>query len=195
MRIRIFTIAVLLLLPGLAYSQGTNPAQTLRARKQYRNTLAIFKEPQIFPPLNSKVEIYRVFIAPTFRHPVSIRMERTRAGYFIYAKRLTGQGGYRWGRLNRQMARRLTQTEWMGLLDLLNATSFWTLPSQDEEAKPNEKGELTVCLDGTSWYLEGVKGGTYQAVDRYCPASKNFKAVGLYMLRLSKLGVRESDVL
>lgn len=122
-------------------------------------------------------------------------MERTHVGYFIYAKILTGQGGYKWGQPKRQIARRITRRAWMGLLDLLNETSFWELPSRDEEPRPNEKGELTICLDGTAWYLEGVKGGTYQAVERYCPASKNFKAVGLYMLRLSKLGVKESEVL
>jgi hypothetical protein len=186
---------VLFLLSAGVYSQGQTPAETLRARKQYRNTLTIFKEPQIFPRSTSRVEVYRVFIAPTFRHPISIRVQKTGAGYFVSAKRLSGQGGYKWGHLNRQTRRRLNQREWQELLDLLTAASFWTLPSQDEEPKPNEKGELTVCLDGTSWYLEGVKAGTYQAVDRYCPASKAFKAVGLYMLKLSKLGIPDSDVL
>jgi hypothetical protein len=191
----ILIFAALLLLPAFANSQGNNPAETLRARKQYRNTLTIFQEPQIFPASTSRIEVYRVFITPTFRQPISIRVEKTGAGYFVSGKRLSGQGGYKWGHLNGQTRRRLNQTEWHELLDLLTAASFWTLPSQDEEPKPNEKGELTVCLDGTSWYLEGAKAGTYQAVDRYCPASKAFKAVGLYILKLSKLGIPASDVL
>ena len=194
MTTRLTVLTLLILVPVASYAQATNPAETLRARKQYRNTLAVFKEPQIFPAL-SKAEIYRVFIVPTFRHPISIRIERTRTGYVLFAKALSGQGGYKWGRLNRRTQRRLTQTEWRGLVDLLTAASFWTLPSNDEESKPDEKGAVTVCLDGTSWYLEGVKGRTYQAVDRYCPASKNFKAIGLYMLNLSGLRIPESDVL
>jgi hypothetical protein len=194
MRTRITFLTLLLLVPTFAYTQATNPAEALRAQKRYRNTLTIFKERQIFPaPSNS--EVYRVFIVPTFRHPISIRIEKTRAGYFLFAKGLSGQGGYEWGRLNRRTQRRLNQTEWQGLVDVLDAASFWTLPSNDEEPKPDEKGAVTVCLDGTSWYLEGAKGRAYQAVDRYCPASKNFKAVGLYMLKLSRLGIPESDVL
>jgi hypothetical protein len=190
-----FIFVVLLSLPACVYSQGQTPAETLRASKQYRNRLTIFREPQILPPSTSRVEVYRVFIVPIFRHPISLRVEKTKAGYFVSAKRLSGEGGYNWGHLNRQTRRRLNETEWQELLELLSAASFWTLPSQEEEPKPNEKGELTVCLDGTSWYLEGVKGGTYQAVYRYCPAAKSFKAVGLYMLKLSKLGIRDSDAL
>jgi hypothetical protein len=193
MRTRLTLLTLLLLVPTFAYTQ-TVPAEKLRAQKQYRNTLTIFKEPQIFPaPSNS--EVYRVFIVPTFRHPISIRIAKTRAGYFLFAKGLSGQGGYKWGRLNRLTQRRLNQTEWQGFVDRLYASMFWTLPSNDEEPKPDEKGAVTVCLDGTSWYLEGVRGRDYQAVDRYCPASKTFKAVGLYMLKLSRLGIPESDVL
>ena len=194
MRTRLTILTLLLLVPTFAYTQATIPAEKLRSQKRYRNTLAIFKEPQIFPaPSNS--EVYRVFIVPTFRHPISIRIAKTRAGYFLFAKGLSGQGAYKWGRLNRQTQRRLNQTEWQGLVDLLGASSFWTLPSNDEESKPDEKGAITVCLDGTSWYLEGIKGSNYQAVDRYCPASKAFKAVGLYKLKLSRMGIPESDVL
>ena len=190
----ILIFAVLLLLSGFCYSQGSKSAETLRAQKQYRKTLAIFREPQIVPASPSRVEVYRVFISPTFRHPISIRVEKTAAGYFVTGKRMSGQGGYEWGHLARQTRRRVSQREWQKLLDLLYAASFWTVPSGDEEYKPNEKGEVTICLDGTDWYLEGVKGGTYQALARYCPESKAFKAVGIYMLKLSKLKIPESDV-
>lgn len=191
----ILIFAVLLLLSGFCYSQGTKPAETSVAGKQYRKTLGIFHEPQIVPASPSRVEAYRVFIVPTFRNPISIRVEKTAAGYFVMGKRLSGQGGYKWGHLDRQTRRRVSQREWQELLDLLTAASFWSMPTQDEEYKPNEKGEVTICLDGTDWYLEGLKGGTYQAMARYCPESKAFKAVGIYMLKLSKLGIPASDVL
>jgi hypothetical protein len=193
MRIKLYSLSVLLLMGSRAYPQVGNPAETLRTRKQYQNTLAIFKERQIFPSRKANVEIYRVFIAPTFGHPFCIRAEKRDTSYFVFGKDLTGQGGYRCGRLKRQTRHRLSEAEWLGLIDLLKAASFWTLPSEDEEPKPDEKGNLTICVDGASWYLEGAKSGRYQAVDRNCPALKAFQAVGLYMLKLSKLRVRESE--
>lgn len=195
MRLLVFTIAILISLPLPAYSQGAITAQSLRTRKQYRNTLALFREPQIFPGTGSNVEVYRVFVAPTFGHPISIRVEKNRDGYFVIAKGLSGQGGYRWGRLKHQTRRRLNQAEWHRLIELLSAASFWTLPAEAEETKPNEKGEITICMDGTSWYLEGVKGETYQAVDRECMLAKTIRAIGLYMVRLSKWAAIDSDLL
>ena len=50
-------------------------------------------------------------------------------------------------------------------------------------------------IDGTFWYLEGVKDGTYQAVDRECEVAKTIRAVGLYMVRLSKWAAKNSDLL
>jgi hypothetical protein len=191
MRLKPYTIILLLLLPVASLSQEIIPAEKLRASKEYQNTLPLFKEPQIFPAPNPKVEIYRIFISPTFYHALSIRVERDGEGYSLVAKYLSGEVGYDWGRLKGEKKRRLNEKEWWKLVDLINRASFWTLPSKDKESEPSEKGEATICLDGTGWYLEGVSGGKYQVVDRYCPESREFKAIGLYMVKLSKLGIDE----
>lgn len=193
MRMKIYLIAALILLPTLSYSQEINPNEVLHTGEKYLNTLSVFKEPQIFPDLKTKGEVYRVFVAPTFYHPISIRVEKVGDKYFLVAKRLSGQGGYKWGKLKVVERRRLSEQEWRTLLDLLSQSSFWTLNSKDKEIEPNEKGEITVCLDGTVWFLEAVKDGKYHAVYRYCPDSKSFRAVGLYMIKLSRWS-RDADM-
>ncbi len=92
------------------------------------------------------------------------------------------------GTLKKEKKRHLSEIEWQTLLTLLNQASFWTLPSNDEKYEENEKGEVTICLDGATWFLEGVSLGRYHAVNRYCPESKSFEVVGLYMVKLSRLG-------
>jgi hypothetical protein len=194
MRKTLRLVVILLLLPATSFSQAASPAEKLRDGERYRNILSVFKEPQIFPSSNKSVEIYRVFIIPTFYHPLSIRVEREGNKYVLIAKRLSGQGGYGWGTLKREKRHYLTKNEWQHLRSLLNQASFWTLASDDKKNEPGEKGEATICLDGTTWLLEGVSEGKHHVVDRYCPDSKSFAAVGMYLARMSRLGIKKSDL-
>ena len=182
-------VTFLILFPTISLSQEISPAEKLRTSKEYQNTLSLFREPQIFPASNSDVETYRIFIAPTFYPALSIRVERNGKDYVLVAKYLSGQVGYDWGKLKGEKKRRVTEKEWQKLLDLLNEASFWTLPYIDKESEPNEKGQARICIDDTDWLLEGVSGGKYHVVDRYCPESKSYKAIGLYIVKLSKLGI------
>jgi hypothetical protein len=194
MRIRLSILVALLMLPAASLSQEISPAEKLRPDERYQNTLALFKEPQIFPASSPDAEVYRIFISPTFSHALSIRVERAGKDYVLVAKYLSGQVGYDWGTLKGEKKRRLSEKEWRKLLGLLESASFWSLLPEEKEPEPNEKGEVTICLDNTGWYLEGVKDGKYHVVDRYCPELQSFKAIGLYMVKLSKLGVKEADL-
>jgi hypothetical protein len=191
MKNRIYALAILLLSPVTSLPQESSPAEKIRTSKEYQNTLSLFKEPQIFPAANPDAEVYRILISPTFYHALSIRVERNGKDYGLVAKYTSGQVGYDRGTLKGEKKRHLTEKEWRRLLELINRASFWSLPSNDKEPEPNERGEATICLDNTDWFLEGVSGGKYQVVNRYCPESKDFKAVGLYLVRLSKLGIDE----
>jgi hypothetical protein len=193
MRNRLCILAALLLLPTAGFSQES-PAKELSKDERYQNTLTLFREPRIFPPVTPEAEVYRIFVSPTFSHALSIRVERNGKDYVLVAKYLSGQVGYGWGTLKGEKRRRLSEKEWRKLIGLSEAASFWSLPSEEKEPEPNERGEVTICLDNTGWYLEGVKDGKYHVVDRYCPDSQSFKAIGLYMVKLSKLGVKESDL-
>ncbi|HEX8557992.1 MAG TPA: hypothetical protein VF668_07830 [Pyrinomonadaceae bacterium] len=187
-------IVALSLFPALSLPQEISPAEKFRTTKEFQKVLSLFKESQLVATPNRDAEVYRVFIAPTFYHPMSIRIEKNADGYFLSAKRLSGQGGYEWGTLKGEKRRRLSEREWRTLLNLMNEASFWASPTEEKEAGPNEKGEETICLDSTSWTLEGVSGGKYHVVYRYCPEMKGIKTVGLYMARLTKWGIKEIDL-
>src|SRR5439155_5948682 len=109
--------------------------------------------------------------------------------HVLHAKWLSGQVGYDWGTFQSEKTRNLTQKEWRRLNQLLNRASFWTTPYEQVKPQPNEKGEMTVCLDGVDWFLEGSARGTYHVVDRYCPDEGAFKAVGMYMVKLARRNI------
>jgi hypothetical protein len=194
MRKKLCLITILILLPAVRLSQETSPAEKYRSSKGYQRTLSVFREPQIVSTPNPNAEIYRIFVVPTFYHPLSIRVEKNGNEYILVAKRLSGRGGYGWGMLKDEKERKLSEREWRSLLNMLNETPFWSLPTGDKEFEPNEKGEVTICLDSTSWILEGVSGGKYHVVERYCPERKGVKEVGLYMVKLTRWGIKESDL-
>jgi hypothetical protein len=98
------------------------------------------------------------------------------------------------GTLKNEKRRRLSEREWQTLLNIINESSFWSLPIEEKESEPNAKGEMTICLDSTSWTLEGVNNGKYHVVYRYCPELKGIKTVGLYMVKLTKWNIKESDL-
>jgi hypothetical protein len=190
MKKRFALFAVFLLWGCAVFSQEISPAEAMRASEGYQKTLAVFKEPSIFPASSQDAEVYRVFIYPTFYHALSIRVEKSGKRYTLVVKYLSGKVGYGEGTLKGEKRRRLTEKEWRNFIELLNQASFWSLPAEEEEPEPNEKGETLICLDGTSWYLEGVREGKYHAVQRYCPGSPSVAAVGAYMAKLSKLGAK-----
>ena len=189
MKITLYSIVTLVVFRVVCVSQTVDRSQEVRTGTRYANTLAVFHEPEIFPHANADTETYRLLVTATFYHPLVVRIERSGNSYLLEAKWLSGQVGYGWGKLEGQKTRQITQREWRTLNDLLNRSSFWTLPNEDKEPEPNEKGEMTACLDGVGWFLEGSARSKYHVVDRYCPDSDAFKAVGLYMVKLARLNI------
>jgi len=192
MKISVFLTAVLISLASAIFSQEISPAEKMRTGKHYLYRLSQFNEAQIFPASSSSIEIYRIFVDPTFEHALSIRIEKEGKDHVLVAKYLSGQVGYDWGELKGEKKRRVKEKEWRKLLHLIDKASFWTLEPEEKESQPNEKGEVMICLDNTQWYLEGVKDGKYHVVDRYCPDPGAFKAIGLYMVKLSNLGIKKA---
>jgi hypothetical protein len=154
----------------------------------------LFRETPVLPIDDPDAEIYRITFIPTFHNPIKIRVEKRKNNYLLIAKRLSGQGGYDAGKLKTERRRRLHLPEWSRVLELLKDAGFWELPYLEKEPEPNEKGELTICLDGSEWVIEGVKDGQYHAVNRYCPEVKSFEAIGLYLAKLSGLKVKEREL-
>ena len=185
----LYAILIVMQLSSVALSQADEASEKVRTGTRYKNTLAAFREPEIFPRANNNSDTYRLLVTATFYHPVIIRIENNGTNYVLNAKWLSGQVGYDWGTFHGQKTSNLTQQEWRRLNQLLNRASFWTTPYEQAKPQPNEKGEETVCLDGVDWFLEGSAHGTYHVVDRYCPDEGAFKAVGMYIVKLAQLKI------
>jgi hypothetical protein len=190
----ILSSIIILVFSFIGMAQEPSPAQKLLSSKGNINVSKRFREAPVLPIENPESEIYRITFIPTFYHPINIRVEKHWDSYILVAKRLSGQGGYDAGHLKIEKRRKLKQVEWEQLAELLNKANFWQLPFEEKEPEPNEKGEVTICLDGSEWTLEGVRGGKYHAVNRYCPEDKSFEAVGLYLAKISGLKINEREL-
>jgi hypothetical protein len=187
-----FVVVFIVLLAGL--SLGQSPREMLLSSEGNQNILKLFREVPVPPIDDVDAESYRLTIIPTFFSPIVIRVEKHQDKVVLTAKRLSGQGGYDPGTLETELTRTLHSSAWNRLQDLLSKASFWDLPAFQDQFVPNEKNEITVCLDGASWTLEGVREGRYHVVSRYCPELKRFEAIGLYLVTLSGLDVREWEL-
>ena len=187
MKKALYALAISMLFSHSSFSQVTDSAHRIRTGAGYKNTLAVFNEPEIFPLRNTDEESYRLLLGATFYHPLIVRLEKQGSQYRLHAKWLSGRVGHEWGRLHGQKSRRLSPQEWHRFKLLLGKASFWTLTSEEKDPEPNEKGEVTVCLDGVDWFLEGSVQDQYHVVDRYCPEEGPLKAVGMYVINLSRV--------
>ena len=185
----LYSILIILLVSSAIPSQADEASDKVRTGTRYKNTLAVFREPEIFPRANNDSAAYRLLVTATFYHPVMIRIEKSGARHVLRAKWLSGQVGYDWGKFKGEKTANLTEKQWRTLNRLLDRASFWKLPYEQAEPPPNEKGEVTVCLDGVDWFLEGSALGKYHVVDRYCPDEGAFKSVGMYMVKLARLNI------
>lgn len=186
-------IVVVILMCSFAEGQDNVQEQLLQSKGNIKVS-KLFKETAVLPTDELEAELYRMTFIPTFFNPVKIRVERRGEEYVLVAKRLSGQGGFEVGRLKDEKRRRLTPEEWNGLLALINKFGFWNVPFPEKKQEPNEKGELTICLDGSEWTLEGVKNGKFHAVNRYCPNEKAFEEIGQFMAKISGLKIKQREL-
>lgn len=184
---------VLILMCSVAAGQD-DPREHLLQSEDNIKLSKLFKETPALPIDDAEAELYRITFIPTFFGPVKIRVERRQEEYVLVAKRLRGQGGYEIGKLKDQKRRRLTSEEWNHLQALINKAGFWEMPYRGKPTEPTEKGEITICLDGSEWVLEGVKKGKFHAVNRYCPNDKNFEEIGQYLAEISGLRIKRREL-
>lgn len=186
-------VVVVILICSFAEAQDKVQEQFLQSNGNIKVS-KLFNETPVLPTDDPEAELYRMTFIPTFFRPVKIRVERHKEEYVLVAKRLSGQGGFEVGTLKDEKRRRLKAEEWNRLLALIDEAGFWNMPYPEKKPEPNEKGELTICLDGSEWVLEGVKNGKFHAVIRYCPDEKNFKEIGLYLAKLSGLEIKQREL-
>ena len=66
-------------------------------------------------------------------------------------------------------------------LKLINETDFWNLRTNNED----------VGMDGAQWIIEGVSGGNYHLVERWSPEEGEVREIGMELLKLSGLKVKD----
>ena len=190
--LRLVIVAIAFLIQVAATNaQELTPRERMLTSKGNLKVSGLFKESPVLPIDVPDYEGYRIRVIPTFGNPISIRVEKRKNQYSLVGKRLRGKGGYSVGPLKAIKNRKLNATEWKGLLQLLQGAIFWNLAYLEKSA---ELGEVSICLDGAEWILEGVREGKYHVVSRYCPDQKEFVEIGFRLLKLSKLGLKRRDL-
>lgn len=125
-------------------------------------------------------EWYRFMWVPTFEHPVFLRVDIGPDGTGTLLSYIwNGHGGYEWGKAVRNLRKLTSQEEW-DLFATLADIGFWGLPAQVENP-PNE-----IVLDGTEWFIEGVRDGKCHVVTRYSsPLTELFEEQ--FLARVTKI--------
>jgi hypothetical protein len=121
------------------------------------------------------VEIYRFTWLRTFHHPVMVRLEHNGYGALLTARETNGAGGYEPGKVFRTGEFHIESQEWCRFIELLNASKFWSLPSQSDD----------LGNDGSEWILEGIRGHRYHSVERWTPQDGAYYDACSYLLQLS----------
>lgn len=109
----------------------------------------------------------RLIWVRTFHHPISLRAYMTKEGPRFRVARMSGKGGYDWGKLDFENDFPLKDDAWKHLLQLLNEDKA-RQPFKD--AKPGTRG-LLLGLDGSTWTLEVVDKSGYTVDQAWSPKS------------------------
>jgi hypothetical protein len=158
------------------------------ARESYSRVLAAFHEPSLWKLREDRgVECYRFLWLRTFHPAVCIRIEiHAKRGGVLFKKVGTGEYGFGGvGRLTLNKREQLTPEATGKFL-----AQLWFFKVCDEPPLDERTG-----LDGARWILEGIKGGVYCVVDRWCPEKGPVRTIGLKMLiDLAKLKLLYQEV-
>lgn len=103
--------------------------------------------------------VYRFTCLRTFHRPFAIRVTKTKEGFELVRKVLSGKGGYDHGKIEESAKAQLKPEAVEELQRLLVATKFRDLQTRVADAG----------LDGSRWIVEVVHKGEYHIVDRWTP--------------------------
>lgn len=193
---RFISITVIVMIGSVVVcAQEQDARQRLLSSSGNLKLSKTFRETPVLPIDDRDAEIYRLTIIPAFSNPIKIRVEKHKSNYLLIAKRLSGQGDFDVGTLKIEKRRKLTSAEFEHLTHMLRAVSFWEAPYLLHKTnEPNEKGEMTICIHGSEWAIEGSRGGQFHAINRSCDETDSWRAIALYFVKLSRLVVKPSQL-
>lgn len=133
-------------------------------------------------PIDSIVEaddVYRLILFPTFDKPLMVSAIRSGETKVLVTKQLDGDGGFgneELGQLSHERSRELLESEWELLLEHLERSGFWYIPTLDQNDEP--------VNDGAFWVLEGRNGDLVHSVQRISP-NRNLGSAFTYIIELA----------
>ena len=130
--------------------------------------------------IDSTVNWLRISVAPCFRRPYCLVVEKKFDKTYLTAKMTDGDGGYYWGHLDITTTKIFSDTLYNNISKQLHQLNFWTLH------------EDTVChggYDGEHWTIEAIENGQYNIIDRWVPQHCG----GETTLQLGQLGLQIRD--
>ena len=143
---------------------------------------------------------------PTFDSPLLITAFKSEEGKTLSIKRMSGKGGYDWGKINLNKSIKLTDAQWNRIVKLYQVKGARKPSESFKGSMKDNFVEAFSGLDGSRWFLEvkDSKGYTVEGIpnplqDNQKPAKfeelgvdlEPFVAVCKELLKLSKLEVKE----
>ena len=127
--------------------------------------------------------LYRFLWLRTFHQPIDLRISIGPNGTAsLVIKMASGSGGYGIGQIVVDKSRDLSKRKVAAFLKYLDEADFWNIA-------PLDRSEMG--CDGAQWTLEGLKEGKYHFVDRWCPEDGAFRKAALFLVKQSKLKIKE----
>lgn len=126
-------------------------------------------------PISAETSTLRFTWLPTFDHPVIVRIERSGNNARLVAKKLSGQGGFEPGTIDRGVDRPLSSLELAKLDLILSKTKVLELRATNCDGG----------TDGSQWIVEGIDRKGYIFVNRFSPDAGPVRAFGDFALDLT----------
>lgn len=156
----------------------------------YSEQLRAMNEPPLCEaPRSEDTHAYRFLWLRAFDNPILVKIEIKPDGTgVLWLKITSGRGGEERSELIREERKALTEDNVKSLLQYLEGSNFWDLPTRVEHTH-------MVGLDGAQWITEGVKDGRCHIVDRWSPKTGDYRAMFLgVLIYLANLKVFYQDV-
>ena len=85
-----------------------------------------------------------------------------------------------------QQLKTIKSEEWKVFEQLLSKANYWQMT-----AKPKKP---VMGFDGAQWVLEGVSDRQYHVVDRWSPRDSDYAAIGKYLISLTDLKIKKTEI-
>lgn len=131
------------------------------------------------PPLDQldAEEAYRLRVIPSFSAPVVVRVQRSGEAATLIAKRMSGMGGYYYGRLCRRAERKLQQAEFESIRSCFARPAVWSVASDE-------------MMDGSTWSVDAIVDNEYKAHSQSSPTEGPLHECAMKLLKLSGFSER-----